>query len=274
MLATLVSTALNVAPEGGFANPDWSAIGLVLAIVGSFLLANSILFRHPRQLVSERLGIKREGLRTIREYIFHRVQVNLGFGFLLGGFGLQLYGHAYPPPVDAEPHFPIVWIGVVVVLAVVLLSVSWWWSLFAFRRYMRDHFRTHPVDFEANLPLAREVGSGWPRSRTTRSRPISCACAARSAAPRRPRAPRRPNRRTRTTSKRAWRSGNVPSRARSFTGTTTRGAAPRAAPRVMVPVRKRARLGTFPLLAANPAPSSRSLLAWTLALPTRRPSPP
>lgn len=158
MLATLVSTALNVAPEGGFANPDWSAIGLVLAIVGSFLLANSILFRHPRQLVSERLGIKREGLRTIREYIFHRVQVNLGFGFLLGGFGLQLYGHAYPPPVDAEPHFPIVWIGVVVVLAVVLLSVSWWWSLFAFRRYMRDHFRTHPVDFEANLPLAREVG--------------------------------------------------------------------------------------------------------------------
>jgi len=154
----MVTPALILNPEGGFANPDWSAIGLVLAIVGSFLLANSILFRHPRQLVSERLGIKREGLRTIREYIFHRVQVNLGFGFLLGGFGLQLYGHAFPLPADADPHFPIVWIGLVVVVAVILLSVSWWWSLFAFRRYMRDHFRTHPVDFERDLKLAREVG--------------------------------------------------------------------------------------------------------------------
>lgn len=154
----MLHPALTSAPEGGFANPDWSAIGLVLAIVGSFLLANSILFRHPRQLVSERLGIKREGLRTIREYIFHRVQVNLGFGFLLAGFGLQLYGHAFPLPVEAERNFPIVWIGLVVVLAVILLSVSWWWSLFAFRQYMRDHFRTHPVDFEANLKLAREVG--------------------------------------------------------------------------------------------------------------------
>ena len=37
--------------ETVLAHPDWMAIGLVLAIVGSFLLANSILFRHPRQLV-------------------------------------------------------------------------------------------------------------------------------------------------------------------------------------------------------------------------------
>jgi len=144
--------------QSGLAHPDWMGIGLVLAIVGSFLLANSILFRHPRQLVVERFGSVTQELRTIREYIFHRVQVNVGFGFLLAGFGLQLYGHYAPPPAGVERTFPALWIGIVVVLAVVLLLASWWWSLLAFRRYVRDYFRTHPADFERDLGLAREVG--------------------------------------------------------------------------------------------------------------------
>lgn len=145
-------------PDSGFADPDWLAVGLVLAIVGSFLLANSILFRHPRQLVRERFGRATAELRSIRDYIFHRVQVNLGFGFLLAGFGLQLYGRYRPLPVDARSAFPTLWIGIVVVLAVVLLLGSWWWSLLAFRRYVREHFQEHPPNFEADLALAREVG--------------------------------------------------------------------------------------------------------------------
>ncbi len=146
------------AEGGGLAHPDWMGIGLVLAIVGSFLLANSILFRHPRQLVVERFGRATQHLRKIREYIFHRVQVNVGFGFLLAGFGLQLYGHYSPVPEGVERTFPALWIGIVVVLAVALLLASWWWSLLAFRRYVREYFRTHPADFEADLALSREVG--------------------------------------------------------------------------------------------------------------------
>jgi len=144
--------------ETVLAHPDWMAIGLVLAIVGSFLLANSILFRHPRQLVSERFGRQVQHLRSIREYIFHRVQVNVGFGFLLGGFGLQLYGHYSPLPAGVQKEFPALWLGIVVVLAVILLIASWWWSLLAFRRYLKEYFRSHPADFEADLGLAREVG--------------------------------------------------------------------------------------------------------------------
>ena len=41
-------------PEDLFGTPDWAVIGLVLAVAGSFLLANSILFRHPRQLLGRR----------------------------------------------------------------------------------------------------------------------------------------------------------------------------------------------------------------------------
>ena len=155
----IVTGILATLQEGSeLAHPDWMGIGLVLAIVGSFLLANSILFRHPRQLVVERFGRSTQQLRKIREYIFHRVQVNVGFGFLLAGFGLQLYGHYSPLPEGVERSFPALWIGIVVVLAVALLLASWWWSLLAFRRYVRDYFRHHPADFEADLALAREIG--------------------------------------------------------------------------------------------------------------------
>ena len=76
-------------------------IGLVLAIVVCFLLANSLLFRHPRTLVADFFGA-RHRLSTIREYIFHRVQVHLGFLFLLLGFGLQLFGHYRTPCAAGE----------------------------------------------------------------------------------------------------------------------------------------------------------------------------
>ena len=56
--------------------------GLVASIVGCFLLANSILFRHPRTLLADYFGSRRR-LSSIREYIFHRVQIHLGFLFLL-----------------------------------------------------------------------------------------------------------------------------------------------------------------------------------------------
>ena len=72
----------------------------MLSIVGGFLLANSIVFRHPRRLVEEHLAAARASCSRSGEYIFHRVQVHLGFWILLAGFALQLYGHLRPiePP--------------------------------------------------------------------------------------------------------------------------------------------------------------------------------
>ncbi len=140
------------------APPDWTAIGLALAIVGSFLLANAILFRHPRHLVRERFGRVKTQLHTIREYIFHRVQVTLGFTLLLAGFALQLYALYRPPPPEARQGFPILWVTIVVVSALALLFAGWWWSLFAFRRYVRGFFLDNPPQFEADLDMAREVG--------------------------------------------------------------------------------------------------------------------
>ena len=136
--------------------PDWVVVGLVLSLVGSFFLANAILFRHPRSLVREHFGAANARLRSIREYIFHRLQIHLGFLFLMAGFGMQLYGRFHPAPPDTP--FPTGWVGAIVLTAVVLEVVGWWLSHRLFRGYVREYFVEHPVDLDAHMGLAQELG--------------------------------------------------------------------------------------------------------------------
>jgi hypothetical protein len=152
------ATAPAQAPASDWVAPDWVAIGLVLTILGAFLLGNAILFRHPRTLVEEffgsRGGARGVRLHAIREYVFHRAQVAVGFTYLVGGFGLQLLGRYRPPSTE----FPAAWVGSILVLTVTLLVLAWWWARHSFQRHVRAHLRREPPDFEADLRLAREVG--------------------------------------------------------------------------------------------------------------------
>ena len=138
---------------------DWFGVGLVTSIVGGFLLANSILFRHPRTLVEDHFGATRGRLASIRSYIFHRLQVHLGFLFLLAGFGLQLFGHYRPVPEPMSwQMFPTAWVGGVVLAVVALEILGWWLSHILFRHYVKVYFRENPPDLETNVALARELG--------------------------------------------------------------------------------------------------------------------
>ncbi len=137
---------------------DWSAVGLVLLLGGTFLLGNALLFRHPRDLVAERFGGRGAPLVAIREHIFQRLQVGIGFLYLLAGFGLQLLGRLHPPPSDAVPSFPVFWVAMVALATVVLLSVGWLWTSRAFRRYVRERLAATPARLESDASLAREVG--------------------------------------------------------------------------------------------------------------------
>jgi hypothetical protein len=142
--------------QSSLRDTDWWGVGLVLCLVGGFLLANAILFRSPKGLVEEHFQGARPKLRSIRDYVFHRVQVHLGFFFLLAGFGLQLFGHYNGAPATTE--LPVFAIGVVVLWVVGLEIGGWWLSHALFRRYLREYFLQHPPDFETDIALAREVG--------------------------------------------------------------------------------------------------------------------
>jgi len=138
---------------------DAFGVGLVLLLLGAFLLANSLVFRSPRRLVAEHFGGARTRLVSIRAAIFQRLQVHLGFLFVLVGLALQLYGHygSAPPAVGPRP-FPKEWVGVVLLAVVVLELGGWWLSHALFLRHVREHFRSHPPALETELALARELG--------------------------------------------------------------------------------------------------------------------
>jgi hypothetical protein len=144
---------------GGLSPRDAFGIGIVLILIGCFLLANATLFHHPRELVSEHFGERRVKLASIRGTIFRRLQIHLGFFLLLAGFGLELYGH-YRSPVAEESggRFPFLWVGAIVVSVVALVLGGWWLSHALFLRYVQEHFRAHPPDLEGDFALARELG--------------------------------------------------------------------------------------------------------------------
>lgn len=149
----------NAAPSSlDAAGVDWVALGLVLSIAGSFMLANAILLRHPRDLVREHFGGARRRLSSIRGYVFHRVQVALGFVLLLLGFGLQLAGRYGGSAVGAESTFPVGWVGLLIVGVGLLQLGGWWLSQGLFRIYVREYVEERNADLETDSVLAREVG--------------------------------------------------------------------------------------------------------------------
>jgi hypothetical protein len=162
-LAPLFGLASQDAPGQ---EPDWVTLGLVLAVVGAFLLGNAILFRHPRDLVRERFAASQSApssarvvpLLGIREQIFHRLQVSTGFFYLVLGFALQLVGRFRPLQAGVEPVFPVFWIAVIALVTALLLVLGWWGSSRTFRRHVRAHLARNPPEFEADMAFAREVG--------------------------------------------------------------------------------------------------------------------
>ncbi|MDG1499774.1 MAG: hypothetical protein P8N31_06250 [Planctomycetota bacterium] len=154
------TSSLALFEDSGVPAPDWVALGLACAILGCFLVANAILFRHPRRLVREFFGTVRPRLHSIRDYIFHRSQTHLGFFYLMLGFGLQLYGRLTPAQASAssQPALPVIWVGILILSAAVLEGLSWWWSRRLFRRYVRAQLAFKPHDFDGDMATAVEVG--------------------------------------------------------------------------------------------------------------------
>ncbi len=158
---TLGASAVDVDSDwsdSSWGAPDGHVLGYALVILGLFLLGNAIILRSPRGLLEERLGSRRMKLRSIRELVFHRVQMTLGFAFLIGGYFAMLYAEINPRPIDAPKPSASLWIGLVVALGIASEFGAWWFSLQTFRRQLRRWFLENPPEFETDMALAREVG--------------------------------------------------------------------------------------------------------------------
>jgi hypothetical protein len=146
--------------EAARASGDLAGVGLFLALAGVLLLANVVLFRHPRTLVADFLGVAPRRLSTLREHLFRRVQVTLGFVLLAAGLFCQLYAHVARGASEAGSGVSVPWlyVGLLAFLVVALEVALWFGSRALYRRYLREHFLANPPDLESDLGLARELG--------------------------------------------------------------------------------------------------------------------
>jgi hypothetical protein len=134
---------------------DWTSVGLVLAGVGAFLIGLAVLARGHRGLVEELLGARAPRLGRLRDAIFQRALLVVGFAGLAGGIALQLLGRFFPV---AEPSFPVAGAGAIVAGTLVLLGLAWAYASSAARKAVRAHFAAHPRDLGTEIELAREIG--------------------------------------------------------------------------------------------------------------------
>ncbi|MFO1009406.1 MAG: hypothetical protein U1F29_05020 [Planctomycetota bacterium] len=141
--------------ERASAATDWHSVGLVLAGLGAFLIALAVLARGRRGLVSELLGDRARGLVRLREALFQRALLVVGFAWLAVGFALELLGHLHPV---ARPSFPVAWAGGILVATLGALAASWGWAQHAARAAVRAHLREAPRDLASDPGLARELG--------------------------------------------------------------------------------------------------------------------
>ncbi len=143
------------AEVGATSATDWHSVGLVLAGLGAFLIGIAVLARGHRGLVSELLGARARGLVRLREMLFQRALLVVGFAWLAAGFALELLGHLHPV---TSPSFPVAWAGAILVATLALLGLAWAWALRAARSAVREHLLQAPRDLAADMGLARELG--------------------------------------------------------------------------------------------------------------------
>ncbi len=92
---------------------------------------------------------------ALREALFLRAQLVVGFTWLALGFACQLVGRFHP---SRDPAFPVAWTGAIVVATGVLLALAWAWSLRAARELVREELRQRGIDLCDEPALARELG--------------------------------------------------------------------------------------------------------------------
>lgn len=145
---------------------DWQVIGLTLNIVGIFFLANSLTFKRPKRALHEFFGVEKAlPLRRIREHVLNKIQVYIGFTFLIAGYSTLIWVYlAEKTGTTSKVIQPnLLTIALILVVSTVLLTlvlkiVQFGWTRVTFKRLLIEFFREHQSDLLKNVHVAKEVG--------------------------------------------------------------------------------------------------------------------
>lgn len=144
---------------------DLIVIGLTMNIVGTFFLANSIVFKRPRRVIEEFFQTDPGSLLAIRDYIFTKIQVVIGFLFLFCGFGLMIIAHV--DKLKNPTPFLLISIGVLMVTALLIGTIGFAYSRRSFKRHLKEFFKRHPWPFDLRMDLTKEIGELFGVKRST-----------------------------------------------------------------------------------------------------------
>lgn len=159
LLALALESAVVSAADGALASDvpdtDWGSVGLVLALVGAFLIGCAVLARGHKPLVEALFGDRRPRPAGLREAIFQRALLVVGFTWLAAGFALELFGRLRPAQATS---FPVAWSAGIALATGALLGLAWVWASREARRSVREHLRAQPRDLRQEMALAKELG--------------------------------------------------------------------------------------------------------------------
>lgn len=138
-----------------------AVLGLCFQMLGAFFLAKSLIWKAPRFLMRELIGVPVERYKTFRHYIAGRIEAVLGFIFLAVGAGLQMAAEVQRAR-SSETRGVLFWVlmsllGIAVIAALLYFAVRK-----LARRIFLDLFaeqvRRRSWPFQEDPELLRELG--------------------------------------------------------------------------------------------------------------------
>ena len=147
---------------------DLNVMGLTFNIVGIVFLANSIKFKRMRRVLHEYFGVeKMYPLKEIREHVVRKIQVYMGFLFLLLGYVIQITGIISSDNVSDDASSMIrpnlLAVGGILIVSIAMITlilkiVEKNWTRVSFKRLLIDFFRDHQWELVRNTDIAKEMG--------------------------------------------------------------------------------------------------------------------
>ena len=136
-------------------------LGLGLQILGAFFLAKAVIWKGPRYLMRELIGVPVERFRTFRHYIAGRIEAILGFVLLAFGAGFQMAAEVRGAGPDATAGL-LFWIGAclvgIAVIATLLYVVVRRLARRVFLEIFVEQVRRRQWAFQEDPELLRELG--------------------------------------------------------------------------------------------------------------------